>query len=246
MECGTTNSTFLDGEEVIYHVYYNWGFFWTMAGVVHFKVSETDSTYQIKVSGSTDGFYDNLYKVRDTFETHLDKSNLMPRMFIRDVEEGKYRRYNEFHFDQANKVVTSYKGKTRESVEMKQFEFENCMHDILSIVYHLRNMDYDDFEKGSSFPIDVFLEQAYSLDVKVLDKNKKKKVRGIGKFNSHVFEPQLIAGEVFDEDSKMTIYVSADDNKLPVMIESPLIVGKVKAILYDFKGLKYEPEALYK
>ena len=101
------------------------------------------------------------------------------------------------------------------------------------------------YAPGSSFPVDVFLELPYSLEVKVLDKNKKKKVRGIGKFNSHVFEPQLIAGAVFDEDSKMTIYVSADANKLPVLIESPLIVGKVKAILYDFRGLKYMPEALY-
>ena len=61
--------------------------------------------------------------------------------------------------------------------------------------------------------------------------------------DAHVIQPELIAGEVFDEDSYMTIYVSADDNRLPLVIESPLIVGKMKAVLYDFKGLKYDLDA---
>ena len=56
-------TTFLDGEEVVYKVYYNLGFFWTEAGMVHFKVQETDSSYRISASGSTAGFYDNFYRV---------------------------------------------------------------------------------------------------------------------------------------------------------------------------------------
>lgn len=243
-ECGVENHTFLDGEEIIYKVYYNWGFIWTEAGMVHFKVNETDNAYNISASGSTAGFYDNFFRVRDTFNTQLDKSNLMPTLFERNVEEGKYRKYNKVIFDHGAKNITSYEGTTRHSeLEKQQIEFTHCMHDVLSVVYNLRNTDIEQMKPGETFAVDVFLEEHYPLKVRVLEMDSKKKVRGIGKFKAHVIQPELIAGEVFKEDSYMTVYVSADDNRVPLIIESPLIVGKMKAILYDFKGLKYDLEA---
>ena len=239
-QCGVENSTFSDGEEIVYMVYYNWGFFWTAAGMVRFTVDETDSNYVVKVSGSTRGMYDSFYRVRDTFETHLDKETLLPTLFLRDVEEGKYRKYNKFIFDQSQKKVTAFEGPSKTDLKRQDFDFEHCMHDILSIVYHLRNMDVERYGPGDSFPISVFLEEEYSLDVKVLENDSKKKIKGFGKFSTRVYEPQLIAGDVFDEAQTMTIYVSNDKNKLPVLVESPLIVGKVKAVLYDYRGLRYD------
>jgi len=237
--CGIENSTFLSGEEIVYKVYYNWGFFWTAAGLVHFKVTETEDQYRIVVIGTTAGFYDNFYHVRDTFETYLDKETLLPTMFTRVIKEGKYQHYNKFIFDQDSKIITSYKGENRESLEESQEAFTECMHDIISILYHVRNMNFDALEAGATFPVDVYLEEKYPLMVKILEKDKKQKIKGRGKFQTHVFQPQLIAGEVFKEKDQMTIYISADSNRVPVLIESPLTVGKIKAVLYDYKGLKY-------
>ena len=49
-----------------------------------------------------------------------------------------------------------------------------------------------------------------------------------------------IAGNVFKEDSKMTVWVSDDQNRIPVLIESPVSVGSVKVVLKSYKGLKYD------
>ena len=243
-ECGVENNAFLDGEEVVYKVYYNLGFFWTEAGMVHFTVRETDSSYNITASGSTAGFYDNFYRVRDTFETHLDKSNLMPTYFMRNIEEGKYRKFNKFFFDHESKRITSYKGHSPTSkLEKSKVDFTNCMHDVISVVYSLRNTDIEHMKPGESFPVNIYLEEQFPLEVRVLETDEKKKVRGLGKFRANVVQPELIAGEVFKEDSYMTVYVSADSNRLPLIMESPLIVGKMKAVLYDFKGLKYDLDA---
>lgn len=238
--CGIVNSTFIGGEEIVYKVYYNWGFFWTTAGLVHFKVNEMEDQYHIKVTGSTAGFYDNFYNVRDTFETWLDKETLVPTKFTRVINEGKYRRYNKFIFDQDRKLITSYGGEDRESVEASEEDFTECIHDVISILYHVRNMNFDMLDAGDSFPVDIYLEKKYPLDVTIMEKDKKQKVRGIGKFMTHVFQPQLIAGEVFKEKDQMTIYMSADSNRVPVLIESPLTVGKIKAFLYHYRGLKYD------
>jgi hypothetical protein len=37
----------------------------------------------------------------------------------------------------------------------------------------------------------------------------------------------------------MKIYVSDDQNRLPIMIESPVSVGSVKAVLQSYEGLRF-------
>jgi hypothetical protein len=61
----------------------------------------------------------------------------------------------------------------------------------------------------------------------------------MGKHMTHLIRPQVVSGHFFDKDTRMDIYLSADKNRIPLMIESPVSVGKVKAVLVDYKGLKY-------
>ena len=62
---------------------------------------------------------------------------------------------------------------------------------------------------------------------------------------THLFSPELVESEIFKEKNSMRIWVSADENKLPLLIESPLSVGKMKAVLKSHSGLRYGfPERL--
>jgi methylaspartate ammonia-lyase len=38
----------------------------------------------------------------------------------------------------------------------------------------------------------------------------------------------------------MTVYVSNDKNRIPLLIESPVSVGSIKAVLKDYSGLRHE------
>ena len=68
----------------------------------------------------------------------------------------------------------------------------------------------------------------------------KKKIKGLGVFEAYVFSPATIAGEVFKDGDEMKVWVSKDQNRIPLLIESPIAVGSVKAVLMDYKGLRYE------
>ena len=61
----------------------------------------------------------------------------------------------------------------------------------------------------------------------------------MGKYKTLKFQPDVIAGNVFTEDTKMSVWVSDDENRIPVLIESPVSVGTVKVVLKSYKGLKY-------
>jgi hypothetical protein len=54
-----------------------------------------------------------------------------------------------------------------------------------------------------------------------------------------IFRPLVQSGRVFKEEESLTIWISDDDNKMPVRIKANLAVGSIKADLEGFKGLKY-------
>lgn len=245
--CGTTNTTFNAEEKLTYQVFYNWNFVWVKAGYANFSTVETTyagkPSYKLKAVGKTQGSYDPIYKVRDYYTSYVDKETLKPLKFIRDTNEGGYTTYEELRFNHSSGKVASKKGKTKETVKAKEFNIDQCAHDLVSILYYMRNIDFENYTKGDKIPVNVFFgEKEYDLYVKYLG-IETKRVKGQGKFKCHKLSPLLVKGDIFTETDKMTVWVTADDNKVPVLIESPIKVGSVKAVIRKTENLKYPVKA---
>jgi len=241
------NNVFQDGERAVYTLYYKMGPMWIGAGTVTFNVEEREDDFKISAVGTTYSGYEWVFKIEDTFESHISKETLLPHTAIRDLEEGKYILWDKINFDQEANVAQYHRGKNPDNTTMKEYDLEGCMHDVLSIVYYTRNIDFTEFQKGDSFPVSVWLDKhTYNLDVKYDGDQENVKVKGLGRFNVIKFSPQLVGGEVFEEDGVMEIFASNDENKLPLMINSPLKVGSVRAVLTEYNGLKYDMAAQIK
>lgn len=238
--CLGSNTVFEDGEQITYKLYYNWNFVWLPAGEVVFKVKEKETEYHISAVGKTYSSYEWFFKVDDYYETVLDKKTLRPKSFVRDIKEGKFYLYNRINFDQKNGKAVSYQGRDKNSTKREEFSFSNCMHDMLSIVYYLRNVDYAYLKPKQNFPVEIFLDgKGWPVNVTYNGKEKNVKIKGGDKYNTLKLSPQMIAGAQFKEGTKMNVWVSDDNNKVPVMIESPVSVGSIRAVLSDYKGLKH-------
>ncbi len=239
--CSIENDAFKAGEEIVYKIYYNWNFVWISAGEVTFKVYDRGDVFHIAARGRTYSSYEWFFKVRDNYDSYVSKENLLPRVSIRDVHEGNYKRYDKVTFNQNANTAVSLRGKTKEDAEPEAFSVDGCMHDVLSIVYYMRNLDFDNMSKGDEVPVKIFLDrETYPLSVKYKGTEGDTKIKGMGRFQTHKFTPQLIAGEVFKEGDEMSVYISNDKNKIPLLIESPVSVGSVKVVLKSYKGLKYD------
>jgi len=242
--CFMENKTFQGGEEITYKLYYNWGIMWLSAGEVTFKVNDMGSQYHVAVAGRTYKSYEWFFKVRDYYDTYIDKNSLLPKTAIRNVREGKYRLYDEITFDQENKKASSLRGKTKDVATKKNYNLGECMHDMLSVIYYSRNIDFESYKEGEEFPVKIFMDkEVWPLNVKYKGKQSRKKVKGKGRFNTIKFSPQVVSGRVFKEGEEMMVYVSDDKNRIPLLIESPVSVGSVKAVLKNYKGLKYNMTA---
>jgi hypothetical protein len=238
------NAPFQSGEELVYKVYYNLNFVWIPAGEATFKVNDEGSRYHFSASGVTYDSYEWFYKVRDYFDTYADKQTLLPQTSIRHIKENRYSIYDKVDFDQKNKKAKYLRGQVEERATLKgDLVLADCMHDVLSIIYYCRSLDYSSVQKGQDFPVKVMLdEETFSLKYRFMAREEKS-IRNLGKFNTMRFSPQLVSGNVFSENAQMKVWASDDANKVPLMIESPVAVGSVKIVLKSWKGLKYDMTA---
>lgn len=237
---GIDNNAFQGGEKLVYKLYYNWKFVWIPAGEVKFNVVENDDDFEVYVTGKTYDSYNSFFEVDDKFYSKMNKETLLPSDFLRDIKEGSYLKYDSISFNQTAYNATTYHGKTKESAGVEDWNLGECMQDMVSILYHVRNFDFGSKKKGHKFPVKIFFDkEIFDLDVEYKGVKKKKKIKDLGKFDTYEFSPEVVAGEVFDEDTRMKIWVSKDGNKIPLQIESPVSIGSVKAVLKSYEGLKY-------
>ena len=186
--------------------------------------------------GYTTGMSRFFFKVDDTYESYFDRSTGNPYQFVRKIDEGGYTKNQEGFFNQAtNRVlVKDYKHKKE-----RTYVIPNNTQDIMSTFYYLRNHpQIDQLKIGESIAIDMFFD----------DETTKFKLKFIGRedlstkfgvVSTMVFRPLVQSGRVFKEQESLTVWISADDNKLPVRIKASLAVGSIKADLDAYKGLKY-------
>ncbi len=238
-ECEVENQVFQDGERITYSMYYHLTPFWIKAGEVTFTITEMEDHYYVEAIGKTASSFEWFYKVRDVYTCQIDKETLRPIRSTRDIREGSYKKISKAEYDFTNNKIIAHTGKTYDKLKRVTIEMDDCMHDILSVIYHARNLKYENMEKGEVMPANIFLDDdKYNVGFKYMGKEKKK-VKKLGNIEAIVLKPQLVAGYIFEEDTEMTIWASDDGNRLPLMIESPISVGSVKAVLKSYDNLRY-------
>ena len=197
-------------------------------------VIDNKSVFHVIGKGYTTGMSRFFFKVDDLYESYIDKASGSPYKFVRKIDEGGYTKNQEGFFNQASNriLVKDYKNKNE-----KTFVVPDKTQDILSSFYYLRNHpSIDKLKVGESISIDMFFD----------DETTKFKLKYIGredittKFGvvpSMIFRPLVQSGRVFKEQESVTVWISDDDNRLPVRIKASLAVGSLKADLESFKGL---------
>ncbi|MBL0023655.1 MAG: DUF3108 domain-containing protein [Saprospiraceae bacterium] len=239
IDCSVSNNVFENGENLVYKLYYNLGFIWLPAGEVVFSVRETNTTYEFRAIGKTYKSYEKVFKVNDFYSSSVNKETMFPKNFVRVIEEGNYRLYDSIIFDQPRNIALSYHGKTRDEAKPRIHKLDQCMQDLISNIYYMRNLDTEGMKKGDQVQVKMFFDnEVFPINIRYNGKENKE-IKDLGKFRTVRIYPDVVAGNVFKDGNQMTLWVSDDANKLPLLIESPISVGSVKAVLKSYKGLKY-------
>lgn len=231
--CGITNTSFQAGESVTMTVYYTTMGAYVGAGDATFTTTleryNGKPVYHVVGVGKTYPFFDNFFKVRDRYESYFDTATMQPYKFIRNVDEGGYKIYNNVSFNQAANTAVSTNGV---------FKITDCMQDVVSAIYYARNINFDKYKPGDKIPFDMFLDdEVHHLYLKYMGKEKIK--TRYGKFKAIKIKPLLIKGTIFEGGEGMNAWISDDPNHLLLRAESPIVVGSIKVDMMGYKNLRY-------
>jgi len=245
--CNISNTAFTHGEEIVYKIWYNWGFIWLESGEVTFKVKKDEfkgmPCYLLYGVGGTYPKYDWFYKVRDTFSAWVDTANLRTFRFIRNASDGPAYIYEDCYFNYKTRQAFTLTRSKKKMPRLDSTYITGCSYDVLSLIYYSRNIDFSKCNINDTIPLDMFLEnKVYPTYLRYLGKDVYE-AEGFGKFNCVKFRANLIEGTLFAGGEQMTVWVTDDKNKIPLYIESPILVGSVKAKLMKVKGLKNKMES---
>jgi hypothetical protein len=230
--CGVKNTAFKAGELVTMKVYYTLGAY-IGAGEATFSTTLEryggKMVYHFVGEGKSYPFFDNFFKVRDRYESYVDTATMLPMKFIRNVDEGGHKIYNNVTFNQQTNTAVSTNGV---------FKITDCMQDVVSSMYYARNINFNKYKPGDKIPFDMFLDdEIYHLYIRYMGKEKIK--TRYGRFNAIKFKPLLVKGTIFEGGEKLTAWVSDDPNRLLLRVESPISVGSIKVDMISYKNLRY-------
>jgi len=214
--------SFKKGEKLEYKIHYGP----LAAGIARLEVKTINNQYRFIATGKSTGLFNLFFKVRDSYESIVDKTNLHPNQFYRDVKEGSYKKKESVFFNYKLQQAES----TRDTIPLPK-----NTQDILSIFYYLRAQNFDTLKAGESFPFQIYLDDEFmesNLYYLGGDTLKTK----FGWIPCTKWAPELETGRVFKDDYGMNLWISDDANKIPLQIKTKVLVGSIKMDLIKYSG----------
>jgi len=188
--------------------------------------------------GETSGFASIFFKVDDTYESYFDKEDGKPYKFVRNINEGGYTKDIEIDFDHKEKMAVLNDKKNKKKQDIK---LQDSVQDLISAFYYLRNnYDADSLEVGKSIQMKMLYDDDGIFNFKLKYLGEEILKTKYGKVKCHKFRPFVQSGRVFKEQESLSLWVSADKNKIPIRISADLAVGAIKADLDGYNGLKHQ------
>lgn len=259
----TATPPYKDGEVLEYVLHYKWGINADIAQITA-TLRSTDlngeECFHYYCSGNTFKFWDSFFKVRDLFEAKFTASDANPRFFHRDVNEGNYHATNVFSYDPNTKRVKIHVTKqTDYRLDSTLYLGGGQIYDILSMLARVRGFEVNNIMAGKP----VILTMA--MDRNLLDvsyrymKRETIKIGKLGQFKAikialsvvphkdhysndapgSQFDAMNNANQVFKGKDDIFIWLSDDDNHIPLVFKSPVSVGTINGTLTRMTNQKY-------
>jgi hypothetical protein len=244
--CTVSNELLVPGEHLDYQLYYNVGFVWIPAGTCEFRVRNAFynkmPAYQLSALGKSHKSFDAFYRVRDTLISYVDTQNLTPFRAYKFTHEDNWNGIDDFSFRKVDDdwLITTRLKRKRGWKPPLESESDRCGFDIVTSIYRLRCFASPDmYALGKRLVIPVRLDDGeYLVHLTYIGKERIK-LYGDGFYFAHAFTLSMIEGNIFKRGDVLKMWISDDRNRIPLLIESPIRVGYVKALFRSGENTKY-------
>ncbi|MCK9584028.1 MAG: DUF3108 domain-containing protein [Candidatus Cloacimonetes bacterium] len=219
---------FMDGEKLTFKIKY--GIISAAEATLEARTSVYQGTpvWYLSTNAKTYSFFDKLFRVRDRVESWWDKESHLPHKFAKNLQEGNYRQHRVHIYDHS-KAKTTYQRWSYKQARFNNSEMEmpGDSQDILSAFYTVRNQD---LQVGKSVRLNITAD-GRNMPTEVMIHRKEKLKCIFGEVECLVIEPKLRGEALFKQTGNIYIWVTNDQYKIPVKLESKVSFGSFVAVL---------------
>ena len=239
------NNAFNGGEKLTYNLYYKYGIVNMKGGIATLNTESTTyngkDAYKMTLHASTGGLISSFFTIDDTLTSYMDK-NLVPLLFIKGASEGKdYTRERQIYSYQNGGSTSIRSIRHRNGV----FSFDEtittnkCTYDMISILAYSRTLDYSKMQRGDNTQVQFITgKRLVNMYLRYLGTSSMK--ANNGKTYEAIELSLMILDKAFvDQEEAMRVWITNDENKLPLQIYTKLKIGEMRSVLKDFSGNKH-------
>lgn len=243
-QCMIPNTAFTSGEEIQYDLYMKMGFITAPAGKGSLSITEANyrgnDAYKVVMMLNTSGLAGNIYTVNDTLTSYIDM-NLRPLLFTKEAFEGKdYSVERQSYTYEEEKVkIRAYRLWNGKEDFDEVVTSDQCTYDYLSVLSYIRNLDYSGMQPGDrkhirfisgKKPVNMYVNYLGISTIKANDGNKYEVINISLTVLDEAFENQKDA---------LKASLTNDKNRIPVIIDTTLKIGTIRAVLRGVSGQRH-------
>lgn len=180
--------------------------------------------YHVQSTANSNRFFSSIYKVRDKIVTYIDVVDLGSAYFYKRLREGDYKKTLEITFDREAGLARYGDGRT--------IPVPAGVQDELSAFYYVRNLE---LESGTDLRLPAHTS-GRNYDMKVVVHGRETVEVPAGKFDCFVVEPVVEGEGLFKHEGRITIYISADEHRVPVLMKTKVPVGSIDVALKEYRS----------
>jgi len=192
-----------------------------VVGVMDF---EGRTVYNVESRANSNRFFSSMYKVRDKVISYIDVETQASRYFYKRLREGDYKKTVEITFDHEAGKAHYANGKVYDTTPGVQ--------DVLSAFFYVRNLD---LAAGNVYSVPAHSSRK-TYDLKVVVHGRETVEVKAGRFDCFIVEPMIEGDGLFKHEGKMTLYLSADARRIPVLIKTKVPVGSIDVQLTEYRA----------
>ena len=238
------NNAFEAGEKITYDLYYKYGILNMKGGKATINTDATSyegkDAYKITLHAASRGFVGSLFSIDDTLTSYIDK-NLVPRLFVKGADEvGDYTRERHIYsYKNGETSIRTIRYRNGEFRFDENIVTKKCTYDMVSILAFARTLDYSNMQKGDNTEVQ-FITGKRLVNMYIRYRGTTNlKVNNGKRYDAVELSLMILDDDLADQEEAMRVWITNDENKLPLQIYTTLKVGEMRSILKDFSGNKH-------
>lgn len=240
-QCPESNQAFSSGECLVYNLYYNWKFIWIKAGNASLSTVGSkfrgQEAFRTSLITRVNKRVEDFFVLRDTLLCYASE-NMVPLYFRKGAREGDRYTVDEvwYSYRNGNTMLRQHRLKHDGTSKWKNAEYQNCIHDMMSIFLSARSLKSDSWKPGHVENIP--LADGDDVTPAILKYRGKANIKGDNGIKYHCLELSYLEKDDGKLKEIVRFYITDDDNHIPVRLDLFLRIGCAKAFLVDSRGVR--------